>query len=182
MIRAFIALDLPDEVRSALAIQQFLLPLPLKVPPEAFHMTLAFLGEVEGTTLEAVHEALCEIKSSAFRLQLSGLGVFGKDRPRAVWVGAVTSVPLMTLQSRIETAVRRAGCKVDHRRFVPHVTLGRFKPPPLAEALRLERAVAEGAAFAPPHVEVNRFWLFESHLGRSGPRYEKLAGYDLISG
>jgi len=45
MIRAFLALDLPGDIRSALAVQQFLLPLPRRIEPALFHLTLVFLGE-----------------------------------------------------------------------------------------------------------------------------------------
>ena len=37
---------------------------------------------------------------------------------------------LMRLQAKVETIARRAGCPLDARKFVPHVTLGRFQPPP----------------------------------------------------
>ena len=58
MIRAFLALALPETVRSALTVQQFLLPLPRKEPVENLHLTLLFLGEQPERKLEEVHEAI----------------------------------------------------------------------------------------------------------------------------
>lgn len=182
MIRAFVALDLPAEVRSALAVQQFLLPLQRKIEPESFHLTLLFLGEVPEPVLEAAHEEFETIVRPPFGLEVAGLGLFGRERPRAVWAGLRPSDPLARLQARIERAARVAGIEPERRRFVPHVTLGRFAPPPPEERFRLERAVAEGASFRGGAFEVTRFVLYRSHLGPKGTRYEELASYPLRGG
>lgn len=177
MIRAFLALDLPDSVRAALTVQQFLLPLPRRVDPAAFHLTLVFLGEVPPPVLEAAHEAFQRLRPAPFALELQGLGLFGGDRPRAAWAGVQPCAALMRLQARAAQAARSAGLAPEARRFVPHVTLGRFPPPPLAAALTLERAVAEGAGFRAGPFEVTEMVLYESRLTAQGPRYERLAAY-----
>ncbi len=179
MIRAFVGIDLPDAVRSALAVQQFLLPLPHKVDPAQMHLTLVFLGDCSEPALEAAHEAFATLRDRRFSLSLQGLGLFGGDRPRAAWAGVLPSAPLGRLQSRVEHMARRAGCPVETRKFVPHVTLGRFRPPPLAIAATLERAVVLGAGFAAGPFEVSDLVLWQSHLGPKGARYEVLARYPL---
>lgn len=130
MIRAFLGLDLPGEIRSALAVQQFFLPLPRRVEPELMHLTLVFLGEVAEPALEAAHEAFAALKIAPFPLSLQGLGLFGGTRPKVAWAGVAPSDPLMRLQAKAEQAARGAGLAPEHRRFAPHVTLGRFPPPP----------------------------------------------------
>lgn len=179
MIRAFLGIAVPDDQRSALAVQQFLLPLPRKVPPEAFHLTLVFLGEVHAHVLEAAHEAFQTLRAERFALSLAGLGLFGADRPRSAWAGICPSRQLNRLQAKVEQLARQAGCPVEHRRFVPHVTLGRFPPPQIEDAMRLERAVAQGASFATPSWEVTALTLWQSHLGAKTPHYEELATYPL---
>lgn len=181
MIRAFLGIALPEDVRSALVVQQFLLPLPRKVAPETLHLTLVFVGEVRMPVLETAHEGFQSLRARPFSLALSGLGLFGGDRPRAAWAGVAASQPLMALQAKAEHLARAAGCPVEHRRFVPHVTLGRFQPPPLAEAMRLERAVAEGAGFLAGPWEVTSLTLWQSHIGPKGSRYEVLAEYPLTA-
>lgn len=180
MIRAFLALPLPEPVLSALRVQQFLLPLPKKVEPETFHLTLVFLGEQPEPTLEGAHEDFAALRLPRFSLALQGLGLFGGSKPRAVWAGVAPSAPLMHLQAKLEQAARRAGIPVESRRFVPHVTLGRFAPPAPEEAMRLERAIAGGMDFRTDAFEVTEFVLYESRLSPKGSRYDDLARYPLI--
>lgn len=179
MIRAFVAIDLPEAIRSALAVEQFLLPLPRKTDPDTFHLTLVFLGEVSDPVLEAAHEGLADVSVPPFRLEVAGLGLFGGARPRVVWAGVEAGADLARLQSKIERAVRVAGATPDRRRFVPHVTLGRFAPPGPEETMRLERAVAERGGLRAGGFEVESFVLYRSHLGPKGARHEELARYPL---
>jgi RNA 2',3'-cyclic 3'-phosphodiesterase len=179
MIRSFVALDLPATLRSALAVQQFLLPLPHKVPVENLHLTLVFLGEQPDAVLEAVHEAFQALRCPGFDLELSGLGLFGGDRPTSAHAAAVPDEPLMHLQRKLFTAARRAGADLPARRFVPHVALGRFAPPPPEEQMRLERAVAMQGGFRAGPVRMTEFVLYRSTLARGGSRHDELARYPL---
>lgn len=179
MIRAFLGIDLPPSVRGALQVQQFLLPLPRKVDPENLHLTLVFLGDCPEPALEAAHDGFDTLRERGFALSLQGLGLFGKDRPRVAWAGVSPSPELMHLQAKVETIARRAGCPIDARKFLPHVTLGRFQPPPPADAMRLERAVALGAGFRTEPWDVTELVLWRSHLTGKGSHYEVLARYPL---
>ena len=86
--------------------------------------------------------------------------------------------PGLRLQAKLERAARVAGINCEARKFVPHVTLGRFTNVPPDEAMRLERAVALGTLATAPWV-VDRFCLYESHLSAKGSRYDALFSYDL---
>lgn len=179
MMRVFLALPLPDEVLSALRVQQFLLPLPAAVDPDGFHLTLVFLGEVQDWDLEAAHERFEGCRVPPFELRLQGLGLFGGSKPRAAWAGVAASEPLARLQGKLEHAARASGIAVERRKFVPHVTLGRFSPPLPDEAARLGKAVALGAGFASAPWVVDGFCLYQSHLSPKGARYDELFRYDL---
>ena len=181
MKRVFLAFELPESHRAALAVQQFLLPLPRKVAPESFHLTLVFLGETPMAVIEAVHEGWQALRLRQVSLQIQGFGLFGGARPRAAYAALVPDPALIALQAKLEQAARRAGATPEHRRFVPHVTLGRFPPPPPAEAMRLERAVAMASGFALPPFVASDMVLYESRLGASSARYEELARYPLIA-
>jgi 2'-5' RNA ligase len=178
MIRAFLGIALPPEVRGACQVQQFLLPLPRKVEPEDLHLTLVFLGNCPDPALEAAHERFEALRFPAFPLRLQGLGLFGKARPHTAWAGVAPSEPLVRLQSKAETIARRAGCPVDSRSYLPHVTLGRFPVPAPPDIARLERAVALDQGFSVGPWEVRELTLWRSHLGKTA-RYEVLATYPL---
>lgn len=178
MIRAFLGIDLPPSARGACQVQQLLLPLPRKVEPENLHLTLVFLGNCPEPALEAAHEGFEALRFEGFSISLQGLGLFGKDRPHTAWAGVAPSPPLIRLQAKVETIARRAGCPIDARTFVPHVTLGRFPPPDPPDIARLERAVAMGAGFRTEPWKVTELTLWQSHLGKSA-LYEVLARYPL---
>ncbi|MGQ0564293.1 MAG: RNA 2',3'-cyclic phosphodiesterase [Gemmobacter sp.] len=177
MIRAFLALALPPQVRSRLEVLQHLLPLSRAVDPDTFHLTLVFLGEVPDPVLVALDDDLQRLRLPPFDLTLSGVGLFGGGKPRAAWAGVAPSEPLTRLQAKLDHAARMAGALPDARRFRPHVTLGRFAPPDPEDRLRLERAVVAQAGFAAGPFVVDEVTLYRSHLTRSGSEYQVLATY-----
>lgn len=184
MIRAFVALPLPDAVRQRLNLLQFLLPLPRRVAPENLHLTLAFLGEVPGHLLEDAHHALEAIRAAPFALSLAGVGSFGGSEPRAVYAGVAPAPALEHLQRKVATALRRAGIGLEKRRFTPHVTLARLNPERLSpqDRMRLSDALAANASFSTEPFQVEAFALYRSHLGGEGAHYEELARYPLAGG
>ncbi|MBL4916328.1 RNA 2',3'-cyclic phosphodiesterase [Tabrizicola sp. DMG-N-6] len=177
--RVFFGLDLPVHLRNRLAVEALALRLPRRVAPEDLHLTLVFLGEVPPDRLQALHEAAEALSMPGFALRIEGLGLFGRSAPNALWAGLAPEPALEALQAKLETALRRAGATPEKRRFVPHITLGRFPPQPPEEAARLERAVVAGSGTGSDLFEVRDFILFRSHLGGDPPHYEELARYPL---
>ncbi|WP_232831596.1 RNA 2',3'-cyclic phosphodiesterase [Pseudogemmobacter bohemicus] len=176
-MRVFIGLDLPGPLREALVMQQFLLPLQRRVPAEDLHITLVFCEKLRDDAAGALHDALSSLHLPGFDLTLAGLGLFGGNRPHSAWAGVAQSDGLVALQAAVEAAGRRAGLDLPHRRFVPHVTLGRFARPDPATLMRLERGIAAGAGFAAGPWRVDEMVLWHSELTEGGPRYSELARY-----
>ncbi|MFT4149869.1 MAG: RNA 2',3'-cyclic phosphodiesterase [Paracoccaceae bacterium] len=179
MIRAFLALPMPDVIRSALTVQQFLLPVGRKVPPETLHLTLVFLGDTAEPVLEEAHQGFAALRMAPFPLTLQGLGLFGGAKPHTVWAGAAPSGPLIRLQAKAERIARDAGCRVESRRFTPQVTLARPGAMGPDERLRLERAVGE-SPFRSESWSVEEMVLYRSTLGKAGSHYDELARYPLV--
>lgn len=178
MTRAFVAIALPDRVRSALATVLEGLRAGRAVDEETLHLTLLFLGEQDDAALEELHDTLSAVAEPGFDLTLAGLGTFGGARPRTLWLGVRPEPRLVALQKAVARAARRAGLDLPHRRFVPHVTLARFREG-AAAGEDFARFAAAHAGLALPAFPVRSFALFSSLLRPGGPVHEELASYKL---
>jgi 2'-5' RNA ligase len=178
-MRAFIAIDLPDDVRNRLEDLQEDLPLGRLVDPDQMHLTLAFLGEQRDNVIEEVHEALLGIRFPAFDLQLQGLGTFGDRQPTVLWAGLRDATQVKALHDRILPALHGAGLPLERRRFRPHVTLARFDRTIQPDHERLAKFLARHASFPSPPFRVEEFGLWRSTLLKAGAVHDELARYPL---
>jgi 2'-5' RNA ligase len=179
MIRAFIALDLPDDVLDLLEITQDQLRLPRPILRENLHITLCFLGDIPLPLAEDVHHELAALALPELDLRLSGLGMFGGSPARSIHANVAPDPALTRMAAKVTQAARMAGATPERRRFVPHVTLARLTAGQTDQA-RLERAVADQSRFAAGPFRVRDFVLYRSFRDRDGARYEDLARYPLI--
>ena len=116
-MRLFVALALPDVVAEGLAMLQSGVPGARWQTREQMHLTLRFIGEVDGRDANAVDDALSIIEAPRFTLALKGVGEFGGKKPHALWAGVRDKEPVMFLHRKIETALQRAGLPADPRKF-----------------------------------------------------------------
>lgn len=175
MIRAFLALPVPEAIGHRLSLVQHKLPLPRPVAAENFHITLAFLDAQPGSVLEDLHLTLDGLRLPVPRLALQGLGTFGGAVPDNVHALIAADEGLSRLQAKVAQAVRRVGIALPARRFVPHVTLGRG--PHEAEALA--RAITAAGPVTSEVWSAPEMALYRSSLLKSGPVYDVLATYAL---
>ena len=101
------------------------------VEPHNLHLTLKFLGDVHQQEIVRVCQAMArgaaEVKP--FELDVRGAGAFpNAARPRTVWLGAGDGAePMVVLHDRVEAALAKLGYREEHRRFQPHLTIGRVR-------------------------------------------------------
>ncbi len=188
MVRLFVGLTIPDDVRGRLAALLCGLPGARWAAPENMHVTVRFIGEVDEAVGEHLAEALDVISAPAFEIAFAGLGVFERRRrPTALWAGVAAEPALDHLHGKIESAlVRAGGLEPEGRKFSPHVTLARFrarsknsgktKAPPMD---RVAEWLETHGDFRTRPFAVDRFVLFRSRLGSGGAHYEKVAAYPL---
>ncbi|MCC5993552.1 MAG: RNA 2',3'-cyclic phosphodiesterase [Rhodobacteraceae bacterium] len=181
MIRAFLALEIPRHICSQLVLQQYLLPIKRKVPPENFHITLVFLGDCRVSLLEELHLQLMQTRLPALRLQIKGLGLFGKRQPHNLHARLAPCPELERIQARLERMARGCGVKIPARRFTPHVTLSYLRPGSF-EPAELEAAVARDALFQTDPFDVSQMALMRSTLRADGAVHDVLEHYPLGQG
>jgi RNA 2',3'-cyclic 3'-phosphodiesterase len=181
MSRTFIAVAASPEVRqSARKLADLLRPAAGDVKwvaPDNLHWTLQFLGEVDiletHAVCSAVSAAAAEVE--AFDLECRGAGAFpAPDRPRTLWIGAGAGAQAMVaLHAAIQKKLDRLGYRGEHRRFVPHLTLGRAgrNAPPRS----LIRELSSLAEYDAGTMLVEEVSVYSSQLGPDGPTYEPLA-------
>lgn len=180
IVRSFIAIELPDEIRQALARTQEQLMGTLTgvwwVHPGSIHLTLKFLGDIRPEQVQAVAAAAAQVVEGElpFSLGLSGLGAFpGPRKPRVIWVGIVGEVErLGRLQTRLESALEPLGFPREERSFRPHLTLGRVKDP--RRPPDLTRALADVAVPTCNSFDVREILVYKSDLRPTGAIYTKL--------
>lgn len=178
MVRLFVALDLPAQVRERLRLLTGAkLPGARWVPPENMHLTLRFVGEVDHGRADDIDGALAGIAARGFDLTLEGVGAFESGRRvHALWAGVERNPALDHLRAKIESAVVRAGCEPERRKFSPHVTLARLDQP---DPAKFGAWLHANALFRLGPVPVEHFTLFSSRLGRDGAHYTAEADYPL---
>jgi 2'-5' RNA ligase len=166
LMRLFIAIEFPDEVKKALISLRKDIPGARWVPAEQIHLTLAFLGEVDEITSGRLNDELSQIRSSSFKLCFTGTGCFSdRRRPRVLWVGLKPEPRLNLLAAKVRAAVLTCGIPQEERPFSPHITLARLKLPSSRESgVFLDQ---QAQKILPP-LSVQEFTLFQSRLTTQG--------------
>ncbi len=184
MVRTFVAVGLPEGVRSAIADQsrrwEATLPNARWVRAENLHITMAFLGDVAEAAVPGLIGAVGEAVGGAlpFSLEVRGLGAFPSlRRPRVLWVGIVGEglSRLIALREAVVGACAGVGLPTDEA-FHPHVTLARFRAGKVevVSAVVTKQEGWSGGVFG-----VSEVVVYASELSASGPRYRMLGGCPL---
>ncbi len=177
MIRLFAAVAIPEDIREALVRRQNGLPGARWRPPESFHITLRFVGEVAETVADDLDGELSTIGGGPFEATLAGVGSFGEgDDLHAVWAGVEATAPLKQLAARCESAARRAGLKPDKRAWRPHVTLAYLRH---AEPARVAAWIQGHNLLKSPPFRIASFGLYSSWLSGEGSSYRLEREYPL---
>jgi 2'-5' RNA ligase len=180
LVRAFVAVELPDAVRDAL--RKCVRKLERAggrvrwTKPANLHLTLRFLGDVPVSQLDLLAMALDEVgaRHAPFEAAVEDLGSFGsRNRPSVIWAGCMDpDGALAGLQSEIEAAVVSLGFVAESRPFHPHVTLGRHRPGRPAGSLTSALDSLRSARFGA--FRVSDVILVRSQLSPQGPAYTTL--------
>jgi 2'-5' RNA ligase len=179
-MRLFVALSPPA---AALAeLEQAVTPMRESWPElrwvgaDRWHVTLAFLGEVDD---ERAPDAAAAVQRAAagppVELRLAGGGRFGRGQFTVLWVG-VSGDGLDQLARRVRREIKKTRIRYDERKFRPHLTVAR--PGDRLDRATVEADRAQLAGYRGPSWPVTEIRLMRSHLGPS-PTYDRIGGWPL---
>ena len=176
MHRLFVAIRPPEDVRDALIDAMDDSPELRWVGDDQLHLTLRFIGEVEGPLADDIALALGRVRVGRFELGVAGVGIFEQRNGGALWAAVRPKEPVAALAAKVERACVGAGLEPERRAFHPHITLARWNRRSAGAA---QAFLERNRALATPSFAVDRFILFESRLSRHGAHYEEIAAYPL---
>ncbi len=179
-IRAFLALEITEELRKEIGLIQDLLKktgADVKwVLPKNLHLTLKFLGETPLDTIEDITSGLKKTtrEISSFTLSVEELGAFPAiGNPRIIWIGIKEGKDqTIELAARLEDVLGGLGFEKDKRPFSHHLTLGRKK-----SGLNTYHLVKQLKTYRPSKKmlqEVTALHFIKSTLTPQGPVYETI--------
>jgi 2'-5' RNA ligase len=169
MPRLFAAVEIPQETAVELEFLRGGVDGARWIDRENYHITVRFIGDVDGHTADAVCTAFDNVDADAFTLELTGVGAFGGDKPRTIWAGVAANPGLSHLHSSVEGACRRAGLAPESRKFSPHVTLARLRNGGGAQSV--QRFITRNNLYRSRPFPVDRFVLMSSRPSRGGGPY-----------
>jgi len=179
-MRCFIAIELPEAVKSTLSgIEEELKKSKADVrwvKPDNIHLTLKFFGNIEEKKTEKIIEIMENIcnQYAPFTIEIKGMGTFPNIKsPRVLWVGIEGNDTLKTLQKEIENKMESIGFEREDRAFTAHLTLGRFRSSIEKEGLLKAVKLHEKDTFV-GSINVQSLSLIRSDLHPEGARYSKI--------
>jgi 2'-5' RNA ligase len=179
-MRLFVGIPLADQVRDEIAAMVAQLRRPADdlrwTAPEAWHITLQFLGNAGAEQLECLKAQLNDVRSAPVAVQLGAVGAF--ERAGVVFVDVDPGPELVGLHQQVTAATAKCGFVPEERPFHPHITLARARGRRRFRAVPALRPWRENPPrFTPfPGREV---LLYESFTGEGGSRYEVRARFGL---
>lgn len=187
-MRVFVAIDIDEKIRKALGELQKKLADSANirkgdakwVGPEAMHLTLKFLGEIEDEKTVEVCNVVKNVASrfKGFELEIKQVGSFGGKSARVLWVGTSEQGDTMRqLQKEIDEKLAGIGKPEQEREFTGHLTLCRIRNP--KAGLKLADMVEQYKNFNLGFVDVESISVYQSELTPKGPVYTLLGNYKL---
>jgi len=177
MPRLFLGLDLPPLVDDHLELMCCGLPGARWEGRDKFHLTLLYLGEVDGRVHREVIDAMGNLRSPQFALTLKGVGVFPpRGEPTSVWAGVAEAPAVTLLRQRVVGCLRGVALEADPRKFMPHVTLARLDATPVDAVVAY---ISAHVLFRSETFTVERVLLYSSVRSHKGSSYRIEAGFPL---
>ncbi|MDQ6972564.1 MAG: RNA 2',3'-cyclic phosphodiesterase [Mariprofundaceae bacterium] len=188
-MRLFAALDVPEEVCDEIAAwwAAACVYLPVMdwrdVPRHNWHLTLAFYGDVHGSAVDGLCEALadCAANGPLQRLCTQDFGIFPRPaRPRVFWAGVESAGGLKDLK-HLARCCRQAGHATLRKHtsrqtpFRGHISLARAAE----QAQGVDAEIWSQLPELPPmQWTVDSLSLYASQIRSQGPVYRRVESFE----
>lgn len=178
-LRTFLAIDVTDEIRDAVAeiVPRLRTRAPVRwVAMESLHVTLNFLGDVRRESVEAICQAAAAAAAryAPFEVKFRGLGAFPSlQRPGTLWIGVRRGGDeLRALQAELTAELQTIGFPPEARAYTPHLTIGKVRSPAHGDELSRQLAAHQDKVFGV--IRVTEVVVYSSDLHQDGPIYTPL--------
>jgi 2'-5' RNA ligase len=181
MIRLFVALEIPDEVKEevisackAAAGNEAELRWEAK---EKIHLTLKFIGEIKEELLSKIKDEIEFVSNyTSFDCTISKFGFFFRDRQaKILWCNIETDESLFSLVDELNNRLQKFNIEIEKRKFKGHLTLSRIKKTFDEEFIQTVKMYS----FTPIEFNADRITLIQSVLKPYGSEYKVLKNYEL---
>ena len=185
-MRLFVALDVPEETRDALAALIHKFGVVCRgarwVRAANLHITLKFIGEVEEAKLPAIKTNLNQVHPrDPIKIAFRNFGFFPNEHhPRVFWVGMESAPSLAELAAEIDANLQPSGVPHEEKAFRPHLTLARFNTP--KGVTKLQELISGPAPQEFGSTTAREFHLYQSILKQTGAEYTRLATFPFTKG
>lgn len=173
-VRCFLAIELSDTLKNEAC--RFVKKIQARysafrfIPPDNWHLTLHFLGQVEAEKIEELSSRVSRALENVepFSIFLEGFGVFPNwHQPRILWIGVSGDIPqLSVLKKQLDQVLQKMHFEIEARLFHPHITVARSKTRVPRLSLDLNPQFKSCAVDQVRHVV-----LFKSTLSPQGTQY-----------
>ena len=178
MLRLFVAIDIPEDIRILMCGMGATIPGARPVPTDQLHLTLKFLGDTEPGLLADIRQALAAIEHGPIMMSLAGVGHFPpRGTPQVLWAGVEPAMEVISLRNQVEKTLAAIGIERDRRKFSPHITLARLRNSPLKRVIQF---LAGNSLFTTPSFTVREFHLYSSTLSTKGAVHTLQASFPLV--
>ncbi len=157
--RLFVAAQLPQNIINEINVAASNIQPHVRgsfSPPQNYHITLAFLGDMPLSLVDDIKHAIATGSGMLpIRVRLDGLGSFGKPANAILWAGVTPTAPVIALGNAVRTQLDALGMRYDPKPVRPHITIAR----------KADVTGVDLNTFAPQplHFTIDRVTLFMSH-------------------
>ena len=175
-MRAFVAIELPKEIRERLYAFSAGIPGRItRVPEENLHITILFLGEIgDGPAARAIEE-VDKIDAATFTAEASGVSYFGGSNMQSIFARIEDRGRISSIHRLLREGLSGITRSEDRKQYVPHATIARAKK----DSHEARTFINLNSARAFGRFEVTSLCVKESVLTGNGPRYSTIHEHKL---